>query len=237
MQPGYVNPANGNLLVRVNLPQSSVTDFLPRFTYNSLSTGSSSAGNRWYSSCDRYVEQTDEGLFLLTDVSWFAYEQDMDTGPWLAPPGATSQMQVDDSGGFTETQPDGTVLYYEPMEGLHGRFNYVQSKAGSRWTLSYFTAGSDTDYLSTITGPFSRITSLGYYVDGDDNYWINRVQDPNGRITSITVDGSQNLTRIISPELCITSLIYCVALDDALRLELAASRGQPGGGPDQLSLR
>jgi YD repeat-containing protein len=36
---------------------------------------------------------------------------------------------------------------------------------------------------------------------------IRRVRDAAGRITSFTLDGNSNLVRMVTPELCTTSMI------------------------------
>ena len=119
-------------------------------------------------------------------------------GLYPAPHWRANTVQGHHPGGpWTETQPDGVAFNYNTS----GLLSSIQSKVGSRWTLSYNANGSPT----IMTDPFARRTSFSY--DGSNN--IRHIQDSGGRITSFTVNGNGDLVQIVSPELCVTNLTYC----------------------------
>jgi YD repeat-containing protein len=222
--PGYVNPANGNLMVRLAPPRPSTTDFLPTFTYNSLSRNASEVGTQWNASYDRFVEpNSPTTVSLFTGFEWFMYtDPDPVTKIYTTPPGATTKLQGDATTGWTETQADGSALFYDAT----GTLGYLRSKAGTRWTLTYnLTSMSLDNAVTEITGPFSRVTSFSYDTSGN----LLRVQDPGGRITSFSHDENGNLTRVTSPELCVTSLVYGV-LSGTTMTYLLESVTNPMGG-------
>ncbi len=104
--------------------------------------------------------------------------------------------------GFTETAPDGTVFVYNSIQGSNpGVLLSVQNPAGATWTLSY----DSSNRVSTISDPVGRSTTLSYSATSNK---ITSIQDSFGRRTSFSVNSAGNLNQIISPELCVVSVLY-----------------------------
>ena len=104
--------------------------------------------------------------------------------------------------GFTETAPDGTIYTCGPVASVPNvPLTSIQNPAGATWTVAYDSSGR----VSSITDPFARLTSFAY--NGTSGK-ISSIKDFAGRLTSFTVNSAGNLTSVISPELCVTSLVY-----------------------------
>ena len=101
----------------------------------------------------------------------------------------------------TETQPDGTLYQYGSLSGGALSLQYIQNPAGQRWTVTYDGSGR----VSFVTDPITRRTTLSYDATSGK---ISSIQDPLGRRTTLTVNGSGDLVQVLSPELCVTSMVY-----------------------------
>jgi uncharacterized protein RhaS with RHS repeats len=97
----------------------------------------------------------------------------------------------------TETQPDGTVFQYT---GGGLVLASITNPAGAIWTVNY-SGGA----VRSITDPLSRLITLAYSGTSGN---LASIQDWAGRITSLTVNSAGNMSQIITPELCVYSLVY-----------------------------
>ena len=102
---------------------------------------------------------------------------------------------------LTETQPDGTLYQYGSAAGGIGPLQYIQNPAGARWTVTY----DGSNRVSFVTDPLGRRTSFAYNATSGN---LTSIQDPFQRLTTLTVNSSGDLVQILSPELCITSMVY-----------------------------
>ncbi len=102
---------------------------------------------------------------------------------------------------LTETQPDGTIFQYGPVSSDVAPLLYIQNAAGARWMVTY----DSSSRVQSVTDPFARRTTMAYDpVSG----MITSIQDSFGRLTTISVNGSGDLSQIMTPDLCISSLVY-----------------------------
>ena len=116
--------------------------------------------------------------------------------------GAINSLQATAGGAsFTETQPDGTLYQYGSQVSGVSPLLYIQNPAGARWTVTY----DGSSRVSSITDPILRATTLTYNATSGK---LSSILDPFGRLTTITVNSSGDLVQILSPELCLTSMVY-----------------------------
>jgi len=198
--PGQVNPANGNLVVRLTLPDAGAVTPSPILVYNSLSLVDPEFGFGW----GLVPKQT---LTSLTSTSasvadgtgtTLRYSGRDSSNYYLGPGGSSDALQFNPANGtWMQTQADGFGVHYN----AGGLADYLATPAGNRWTLSYSVSGGR---LQTITHPFQRRTTLSY----NPLSFIRRIQQSDGRITTLTVDGSSNLVRCQYPDGKAVSLTY-----------------------------
>ena len=201
-----INPASGNLLLRVTPPAGNTLILLPTLSFNSTNAASASeVGNGWSHTFKRHLAIAGSSNLEITagDGSMFGYSCMNPTNGFYQPlvgnnPPVQNSLSSPQRliGPFTETRPDGWAYYYPIEGGLQALIN----PAGNRWTVSYNTNGVPNQ----ITDPFNRTTTLAYNSSGK----LSAIQDPTGRITSFTVNSSGNLAQITTPELCVYSLVY-----------------------------
>src|SRR5439155_2504626 len=145
----------GNLRVQFRPPAAGPADPRPLFTYNSDGSSGGEFGNGWNNSFKRSVTEVDATSATVnagTGQSFAYTSKDAGTG-YYTPPGTAKNALQKDSGGWTETQPDGTAFRYDTT----GKLQYVKNPAGARWSLTY-SAG----LIRRITNPFNRLTSFAY---------------------------------------------------------------------------
>jgi len=112
---------------------------------------------------------------------------------------------------FFEVTPSGWVFTYSiPDSG--GRllsFANPQEDASNTWTLTY-DYNFDPERISYLADPFDRRTTFAYSATPTMIQGIQEITDAYGRPTTFEVNGSGDLVRMTSPELCVTSLVYDV---------------------------
>jgi YD repeat-containing protein len=194
---GQVEPTSRFLQLSWALPTGSPADFPIVLSFNSESGGSTEFGNNWGAPYNRFAESNGGDINLLTPEGMVSYgSPDVNNNYVGSPNNLNNTLNGSSTSGWTETQPDGTTFNYDTS----GFLRTIRNNAGVRWTLTW---NSGFTLVEHIDGPLGRRTSFAY--DGSNN--IRRIQDPSGRITSLTVNAG-NLVRIVTPELCTTSLVY-----------------------------
>ena len=104
-------------------------------------------------------------------------------------------------GSWTETQGNGLSFIYQ-----HATADFITrivGISGGIWTMTY-----DGFYNNTaIIDPFLRRTSFSWDSAMLSN--LRRVTDSGGRITTFSINATTStLRRVVTPELCITSMNY-----------------------------
>ena len=194
------NTQAGRLLLQFGIPAAGSADPQPLFSYNSANAGTSSEfGSGWTNAYKRSVTAT-SGSAANVVTGTGATQQFSGlvggSGYYLPPPESRNSLSKD-ANGWTEQQPDGTAYRYNTS----GVLQYVANPAGGRWTVSY----TGVNRIKAIVDPFAGRTTLSYTA----TQFLKRVQDSAGRITTFSVSSSgNNLTRIQTPDLALTTLTY-----------------------------
>ena len=156
-------------------------------------------------------------LYRCDGSSWCFDNKDPATGYYrVSPPDARATLQRT-SGGWIETEirSDGSAgfkfNYDEESEGgnLVGILKTIESPGGDVWTISYSSP------ISGIQGPDGRRTTYAYDSSGN----LQQIVDVTGRVTTFVVDSDGNLVQHITPELCMTELIYGTSYDERHKLK------------------
>lgn len=217
-----VNPAQGNLVVPVQLPSTGPADVGVQLTYSSRDNGAGEFGHGWTSNLRRAVVLIDSSTAqVVTDdgTIWQYGSRNVTTGVYTPPAGAKNKLQRDPgTSEWIETQPDGSLYRYDSSTG---KLKYLANYFGRRWTIIRDGGGR----VKAVQNPGNQRTTLVY--DGSNN--LKRVQDYANRLTTFTVDGSGNLTQMVSCDLCVTAFRY----DGSHRLTswiTPKARGRPTPG-------
>ncbi|AMV40969.1 putative deoxyribonuclease RhsA (plasmid) [Planctomyces sp. SH-PL62] len=194
---GRVDLGHLFLMVDWGFPAGSPADLPLVLRYKNASVELTEFGKSWSMPYHRAIEWYDDEATILTPIRVDHYER-IGAGPSYAPlDGVSSTLTGAPGGEWAETQQDGTSYHYDAT----GALRTIRNRAGVRWTLTW-----DQVYtrMRSIEGPFGRRTTLTHAPSG----MIRRVQDPGGRIFTFTVDANDNLARITTPALCVTSFAY-----------------------------
>ncbi len=166
-------------------------------------SGLNELGGGWLHTFKRQVQVASHTLTVVTGSGQsFAYGRTQ-LGGFCSPESNTmnSLQSPMNASTATETQPDGTLYQYGSPSAGALSLQYIQNPAGQRWTVTYDGSGR----VSFITDPMTRRTTLTYDATSGK---ITSILDPFGRATTITVNGSGDLVQVLSPELCVTSMVY-----------------------------
>ena len=157
--PVQLNPANGNLVLRLMPPRAGAFDPTAVLVYNSQTPQNSEFGWGWSLVPKHTVTSLTGSSVCLQEGTGTARRysgRDPTTNYYQGPGGHNDALQFNPADGtWTQTQPDGFQVHYNAV----GRADYLTAALGQRWPLTYIPT---TDLLSTITDPFSRRTTLIY---------------------------------------------------------------------------
>ena len=203
------NPSSGNLMLHLSPPAGDSSYVPPVMAYNSTNASASSeVGNGWSHSFRRQVEVGGSGSPIVVTTGAgqnYTYTTSQPLGGQYTPAAGSgavnSLFAARPFFSATETAPDGTVYNYGSATGGLLRLQSIQNPAGALWTVSY----DSSNRVSSITDPFSRSSTFAY---NGTSAKISSFLDFAGRRTTFTVNSAGNLTSVMSPELCVTSLVY-----------------------------
>ena len=200
-----INPANPSMAMQISPPAGDLFYVVPVLSYSNQNINIvNEIGTGWMHTFKRQVQISGTNLAVLSGSGQLYAYQTSRFSNFATPSGSSTVNSVQFTGGFssiTETQPDGTVFQYgAPSSGVSS-LQYIQNPAGARWTVTYDGSGR----VSFVTDPVGRATTLSYDATSGK---IKSIQDSFGRLTSLTVNASGDLAQIISPELCIVSMVY-----------------------------
>ena len=200
-----INPANPSVYIQAAPPAGDSFYIVPVLSYSTTNQAiTNELGTRWVHTFKRQVQASGTVLTVVTGSGQSYSYSASHIGGGFASPTSNAVNSLQSSVGFTnftETQPDGTVYQYgAPVSGT-APLLYIQNPAGARWTVTY----DGSSRVSFITDPLLRRTTLAYDATSAK---ITSIQDPFGRLTSLTVNSSGDLVQIMSPELCIYSMVY-----------------------------
>ena len=205
--PCRVDPVKGNLVAQIRTPSSGPADPRPMLTYHSDSLAAGAFGKGWsglfaakvvgpysYGGENYATVYRGDGSVLVYEESFGVY---FPTGAFSS----SNQLTQNANGSWTETQGNGLSFVYQ-----HATANFltrIVGISGGIWTMVY-----DAFYNNTaIIDPFLRLTSFSW--DSATPANLRRITDSGGRITTFSInDASSTLRRVITPELCITSMNY-----------------------------
>jgi hypothetical protein len=180
--PGYLNIANGNLVVLLDHPAGGPFDPTPVLVYNSRNaTGANSEyGFGWTELHKNKVSVISPAKADVTDglgtVLHYTCKPTGTTAGTYRPPGACqSGLARNGDGTWDQTLPDGFKLHYNSS----GALTYFADTSNDRWTVIY----DNSQRISAINNPFGLWTTYSYASNK-----IRRVQDGFGRISTFTVD-------------------------------------------------
>ena len=136
--PGELNPACGNLLVRLAPPVAGPFDPSPILAYNSQAPGYSKFGWGW----SLVPKQTLTSLTAATvniiegtGTSLRYRLRDPATNLYLGPGGGNDALQLNADGSWTQTQPDGFWLHYD-SSGQAATWRRRRRAAAGRWATT-----------------------------------------------------------------------------------------------------
>ena len=116
------------------------------------------------------------------DSLWFAGSFGSGGGTYTTPAGDFSTLVLNSNGSYTRTLPTGDQITFNSggyetatidLNGLHTTYGYT------------------SNLLTTITDPYSNVTSLTY----NGSNLLQTIEDPAGRLTTFTMSGG-NLTAV-----------------------------------------
>ena len=190
-------------------------------TYNSRWGGPSSYGYGVFGMYGMHVEAFGGGCdarLSRCDGSVYCFSSKAADGTYrYVPPGAPSELKRTAT-GWVEHEPGRNTYTYDNS----GQVVSIQNPCGEIWTLTHSSP------LSSIADPYGRLTTYVY----DASSKLQRIVDVHGRSTTFVVDSNGNLTKRISPELCITELVYGTSYDDLHQLKAVIA---PDGARTSLS--
>ncbi len=205
---GQVVSSNGNLMLQTGVPAGDGFAPRPLLTHNSTETQDSEFGFGWMGLYSQRITKIGASLDVDIDKATGRTWQYTYAGNYVfTPPADAVNALVTTTYGWRETQPDGFELhYYSYNDGSkdRGRLGRLKNSSGSLWTLTHYDPTSAQPRVKYIQDPLNRRTTFAY--DGSDK--IQQIVDVAGRTTNFKVDGSSDLVRVITPELCITSIAY-----------------------------
>ncbi len=149
--PAELNPANGNLLLRLVPPAAGAFDPSAILFYNSQCPQSSEFGYGW----SLVPKQTLSSLTAATvnvdgtGTSLRYRWRDPNSNYYLGPGGGNDSLLLNGDQTWTQTQADGFQVHYD----AGGRANYLATPSGDRWTLSY--QGGTPWLLQFVADPFA----------------------------------------------------------------------------------
>ena len=198
-----INPANGNLAVRLCLPDAGPMEPASKLQFNSNPVLQNSKGYGWGFTCwmgphvQPWGDNGCDAFLYRCDGSVWCYSSLLSNGSYgYHTPGAPSSLTWTGNGWQEVQPPNGRCTTY--TYNSSGLLVSVQNPCGQIWTVN------SSSPVSNVVDPFGRRTT--YLYDGSGN--IQGIQDAFGRITSFVVDANGNLTQQTSPSLCITKLVY-----------------------------
>ena len=163
---------------------------LTTITYSGTATvinqSSSAFGDGWTLDGLEQITSASGGVILSEggggDSLWFAGSFGSGGGTYTTPAGDFSTLVLNSNGSYTRTLPTGDQITFNSggyetatidLNGLHTTYGYTSNR------------------LTTITDPYSNVTSLTY----NGSNLLQSIQDPAGRLTTFTMSGG-NLTAV-----------------------------------------
>ena len=201
--PARINPANGNLVLALGVPAGGPLQPEACSYYNAQSTDADNYGYGWGHGLRRWLEEpsgTTADLHQGGGTVWHYTGLSGMTGLYTPPAGATSKLQKIDERPGRRGPKHGRTAFSTTYDAA-GDVVKLQNTAGAIWTLSY--TGTPPRLESVLDPGGGRLT---YTYDA--SHQIETITDAAGRETQWEVDGSNNLVRHVTPELCTTSLTY-----------------------------
>jgi YD repeat-containing protein len=189
--PGRINTSGGNVMLTLGLPDCGGWHTLPVLTYNGKAASTSSRwGFGWTGLYDQTI-QVDGANAQVNDghgtPTFYPYRGV--SGNYQSHEGTNAILQKQGDGSHLLTYPNGMILKFDATTN-----NLVQmtNRSGKVWTIA----------SNKIVNPFGERTTIA--ASGSNM----RIVDPAGRITTFQQDGSGNLIKQITPELCVTEMRY-----------------------------
>jgi RHS repeat-associated protein len=206
--PCRVDPVKGNLIAQIRTPAGGPADPQPLLTYHSDSLAAESFGKGWSGlfAAEVVGPYTSGGQTFATvyrgDGSVLIYQMNAG-GDYVSvnSVAGANLLAHNANGSWTETQDNGLSFFYR--QASPNRLTRIVNAAGSIWTMAY-----DANFNNTaIIDPFLRPTSFSW--DSSTPANLRRITDSGGRITTFSINPvTLNLGRVITPELCVTSMNY-----------------------------
>ncbi len=184
-----------------------------------LNQSSSAFGDGWTLDGLEQITSASGGVILSEggggDSLWFAGSPPSGGGTYTTPAGDFTTLVLNSNGSYTRTLPTGDQVTFNS-----GGFETATIDPNSLHT----TYGYTSNRLTTITDPYTNITSLTY----NGSNLLQSIQDPAGRLTSFTMssgrltavqqadsshvsytyDSGGRLTQIQDPLLATVSIAY-----------------------------